>query len=534
MYKEIKFNDDARKRMKDGVDKLASAVKVTMGPKGRNVVIESEDGIPNITKDGVTVAKAINLPDKYENMGAQMVKQVASKTGEDAGDGTTTATVLAQAIIENGLKYLTAGSNPIFLKRGIDKAVKEVVKFVKESAIKVDDNWETIENVATISANNDREIGKIIADAMKKVTKHGIINVEETRKTETTVKVVEGMEINSGYLSPYFVTNTDKLETEFEDAIILIYDKKINNFRDIYGFIDYANSNGRPLLIISENIDESVLSTIVLNKMRVGLKVCAIKIPAFGNVGKEILQDIAILTGATVISEESGLALKDSIFDHLGSAEKIIVGKSLTTIISGGGSKEAIDTRSLQIKAQIESATLQHELERLQDRLAKFSGGVAIIELGANSEIEMNELHDRVDDALSATRAAIEEGIVVGGGTLYINAIDHLEDANVTFENDDEKFGYDIIKKAIAAPLKQIAENSGVNGDIVILKINDFRGSSFINVDSYGYNAYTGNYGDLINQGIIDPAKVVRVALENAASVASMLLTTECVIVKNS
>ena len=507
--------------MKKGVDELANAVKVTLGPKGRNVIIEKKFGAPHITKDGVSVAKEIELSDPYQNMGAQIVKEVASKTNDKAGDGTTTATVLAQSIITVGLKNVAAGANPMDLKRGIDKAVAKVVESIKTQAKEVDDDIKKIEQVATISANNDSEIGKLIADAMAKVKKEGVITVEEAKGTNTTVDVVEGMQFDRGYLSPYFVTNTEKMQCEMENPFILIHDKKISNLKDILPLLEASVQAGRPLLIIAEDIDGEALTTLVVNRLRGSLKICAVKAPGFGDRRKEMLQDIAILTGGTVISEEQGIQLASATIEMLGKAEKITVNKDNTTIVNGAGSKEAIAQRVAQIKAQIEATKSDYDREKLQERLAKLAGGVAVLYVGAPSEVEMKEKKDRVDDALSATRAAVEEGIVPGGGVALIRAIDSLN--GVKGENEDETTGIEIVKRAIEEPLRQIVANAGKEGAVIVQKVREGKGD-------YGYNARTDKFENFYEAGVIDPAKVTRVALENAASIAGMLLTTECVI----
>ena len=521
MAKEIKFDIDARDLLKKGVDELANAVKVTLGPKGRNVIIEKKFGAPHITKDGVSVAKEIELSDPYQNMGAQIVKEVASKTNDKAGDGTTTATVLAQSIITVGLKNVAAGANPMDLKRGIDKAVAKVVESIKTQAKEVDDDIKKIEQVATISANNDSEIGKLIADAMAKVKKEGVITVEEAKGTNTTVDVVEGMQFDRGYLSPYFVTNTEKMECEMENPFILIHDKKISNLKDILPLLEASVQAGRPLLIIAEDIDGEALTTLVVNRLRGSLKICAVKAPGFGDRRKEMLQDIAILTGGTVISEEQGIQLASATIEMLGKAEKITVNKDNTTIVNGAGSKEAIAQRVAQIKAQIEATKSDYDREKLQERLAKLAGGVAVLYVGAPSEVEMKEKKDRVDDALSATRAAVEEGIVPGGGVALIRAIDSLN--GVKGENEDETTGIEIVKRAIEEPLRQIVANAGKEAAVIVQKVREGKGD-------YGYNARTDKFENFYEAGVIDPAKVTRVALENAASIAGMLLTTECVI----
>ncbi len=521
MAKEIKFDIEARDLLKKGVDELANAVKVTLGPKGRNVIIEKKFGAPHITKDGVSVAKEIELSDPYQNMGAQIVKEVASKTNDKAGDGTTTATVLAQSIIGVGLKNVAAGANPMDLKRGIDKAVAKVVESIKTQAKEVDDDIKKIEQVATISANNDSEIGKLIADAMAKVKKEGVITVEEAKGTNTTVDVVEGMQFDRGYLSPYFVTNTEKMECEMENPFILIHDKKISNLKDILPLLEASVQAGRPLLIIAEDIDGEALTTLVVNRLRGSLKICAVKAPGFGDRRKEMLQDIAILTGGTVISEEQGIQLASATIEMLGKAEKITVNKDNTTIVNGAGSKEAIAQRVAQIKAQIEATKSAYDRENLQERLAKLAGGVAVLYVGAPSEVEMKEKKDRVDDALSATRAAVEEGIVPGGGVALIRAIDSL--TGVKGENEEETTGIEIVKRAIEEPLRQIVANAGKEGAVIVQKVREGKGD-------YGYNARTDKFENFYEAGVIDPAKVTRVALENAASIAGMLLTTECVI----
>ena len=521
MAKEIKFDIEARDLLKKGVDELANAVKVTLGPKGRNVIIEKKFGAPHITKDGVSVAKEIELSDPYQNMGAQIVKEVASKTNDKAGDGTTTATVLAQSIITVGLKNVAAGANPMDLKRGIDKAVAKVVESIKTQAKEVDDDIKKIEQVATISANNDSEIGKLIADAMAKVKKEGVITVEEAKGTNTTVDVVEGMQFDRGYLSPYFVTNTEKMECEMENPFILIHDKKISNLKDILPLLEASVQAGRPLLVIAEDIDGEALTTLVVNRLRGSLKICAVKAPGFGDRRKEMLQDIAVLTGGTVISEEQGIQLASATIEMLGKAEKITVNKDNTTIVNGAGTKEAIAQRVAQIKAQIEATKSDYDREKLQERLAKLAGGVAVLYVGAPSEVEMKEKKDRVDDALSATRAAVEEGIVPGGGVALIRAIESLN--GVTGENDDETTGIEIVKRAIEEPLRQIVANAGKEGAVYVQKVKEGKGD-------YGYNARTDKFENFYEAGVIDPAKVTRVALENAASIAGMLLTTECVI----
>ncbi len=521
MAKEIVFDSQAREALKKGVDALSNAVKITLGPKGRNVIIDKKYGAPQITKDGVTVAKEIELKDPIENMGAQLVKEVASKTADLAGDGTTTATVLAQAIITTGLKNVTAGANPMDLKRGIDKAVAAVITHLKKQSKSVGDSFEKIEQVATISANNDSFIGKMIADAMAQVKKEGVITIEEAKGTETTVKVVEGMQFDRGYISPYFVTDTDKMETVFENPYILIYDKKISIMKDFLPILEKEVQTGRPLLIISEDVESEALATLVVNKLRGSLKIAAVKAPGFGDRRKAMLEDIAILTGGTVISEETGYKLEDAEISYLGQAEKVVVDKDNTTIVSGKGSKDQIDARVAQIKTQMENTTSDYDREKLQERLAKLSGGVAVIQVGAASEIEMKEKKDRFDDALHATRAAIEEGIVPGGGIAYIRAIDCLD--KIKAINEDEKIGIAIIRRALEEPLRQIVANTGVEASIVVQKVKNGR-------TDYGFNARTEKYEKLYAAGVIDPTKVTRIALENAASIAGMLLTTECVI----
>ena len=523
MAKEILFNIDARDQLKKGVDALANAVKVTLGPKGRNVIIEKKFGAPHITKDGVTVAKEIELTDAYQNTGAQLVKEVASKTGDDAGDGTTTATVLAQAIIAEGLKNVTAGASPMDIKRGIDKAVAKVVDSIKHQAEKVGDNYDKIEQVATVSANNDPVIGKLIADAMRKVSKDGVITIEEAKGTDTTIGVVEGMQFDRGYLSAYFVTNTEKMECEMEKPYILIYDKKISNLKDFLPILEPAVQSGRPLLVIAEDVDSEALTTLVVNRLRSQLKICAVKAPGFGDRRKEMLEDIAILTGGVVISEEKGLKLEQATIEMLGTADKVTVSKDYTTIVNGAGAKENIKERCDQIKAQIVATKSDYDREKLQERLAKLSGGVAVLYVGAASEVEMKEKKDRVDDALRATRAAIEEGIIPGGGVAYIRAIDSLE--GLTGDNADETTGIGIIKRAIEEPLREIVANAGKEGAVVVQKVREGKGD-------FGYNARTDVYENLHAAGVVDPAKVARVALENAASIAGMFLTTECVIVE--
>ena len=517
------INIDARDQLKKGIDTLANAVKVTLGPKGRNVIIEKKFGAPHITKDGVTVAKEVELADAYQNTGAQLVKEVASKTGDDAGDGTTTATVLAQAIVAEGLKNVTAGASPMDIKRGIDKAVAKVVESIKSQSEKVGDNYDKIEQVASVSANNDPVIGKLIADAMRKVSKDGVITIEEAKGTDTTIGVVEGMQFDRGYLSAYFVTNTEKMECEMEKPYILIYDKKISNLKDFLPILEPAVQTGRPLLVIAEDVDSEALTTLVVNRLRSQLKICAVKAPGFGDRRKEMLEDIAVLTGGVVISEEKGLKLEQATIEMLGTADKVTVSKDNTTIVNGAGAKENIQERCEQIKAQIASTKSDYDKEKLQERLAKLSGGVAVLYVGAASEVEMKEKKDRVDDALRATRAAIEEGIVAGGGVAYIRALDALE--GLQGDNADETTGIDIIKRAIEEPLRQIVANAGKEGAVVVQKVREGKAD-------FGYNARTDVYENLHAAGVVDPAKVTRVALENAASIAGMFLTTECVIVE--
>ncbi|MBQ9076549.1 MAG: chaperonin GroEL [Muribaculaceae bacterium] len=521
MAKEIKFDIKAREELKKGVDALADAVKVTLGPKGRNVIIEKKFGAPHITKDGVSVAREVELEDAFQNMGAQLVKEVASKTGDDAGDGTTTATVLAQAIINVGLKNVAAGANPMDIKRGIDKAVAKVVEGIKAQAEEVGDDFKKIEDVARVSANNDDAIGKLIAEAMQKVKKEGVITVDEAKGTETTVDIVEGMQFDRGYISPYFVTNTEKMECEMESPFVLLFDKKISNLKDMLPILEATAQTGRPLLIIAEDVEQEALATLVVNRLRGSLKICAVKAPGFGDRRKEMLEDIAVLTGGVVISEEKGMKLESATIDLLGRAEKITVNKENTTIVNGAGDKDAIAARVAQIKAQIATTTSDYDKEKLQERLAKLAGGVAVLHIGAPSEVEMKEKKDRVDDALSATRAAIAEGIVPGGGVAYIRCVEKLE--NFKGDNDDETTGILIVKRAIEEPLRQIVANAGVEGAVVVQKVKDGEGD-------FGYNARTGVYENLLAAGVIDPAKVTRVALENAASIAGMFLTTECVI----
>ena len=523
MAKEILFNIDARDQLKKGIDTLANAVKVTLGPKGRNVIIEKKFGAPHITKDGVTVAKEVELSDAYQNTGAQLVKEVASKTGDDAGDGTTTATVLAQAIVAEGLKNVTAGASPMDIKRGIDKAVAKVVDSIKSQAEKVGDNYDKIEQVASVSANNDPVIGKLIADAMRKVSKDGVITIEEAKGTDTTIGVVEGMQFDRGYLSAYFVTNTEKMECEMEKPYILIYDKKISNLKDFLPILEPAVQTGRPLLVIAEDVDSEALTTLVVNRLRSQLKICAVKAPGFGDRRKAMLEDIAVLTGGIVVSEEKGLKLEQATLEMLGTCDKVTVSKDNTTIVNGAGAKENIQERINQIKAEIKNTTSDYDKEKLQERLAKLSGGVAVLYVGAASEVEMKEKKDRVDDALCATRAAIEEGIVPGGGVAYIRASEALE--GLKGDNEDETTGIEIIKRAIEEPLRQIVANAGKEGAVVVQKVREGKGD-------FGYNARTDVYENLHAAGVVDPAKVARVALENAASIAGMFLTTECVIVE--
>ena len=523
MAKEIKFDIEARDMLKNGVDKLADAVKVTLGPKGRNVVIEKKFGAPQITKDGVTVAKEVELEDHFENTGAQLVKSVASKTGDDAGDGTTTATILTQAIVNEGLKNVTAGANPMDLKRGIDKAVKVVVDFIKDSAEKVNDNYDKIEQVAAVSANNDPEIGKLLADAMRKVSKDGVITIEESKSRETSIGVVEGMQFDRGYLSGYFVTDADKMEAVMENPYILIYDKKISNLKDFLPILQPAAESGRPMLVIAEDVDSEALTTLVVNRLRGGLKICAVKAPGFGDRRKAMLEDIAVLTGGMVISEEKGLKLEQATLEMMGTCDKVVVSKDNTTIVNGAGEKQLIADRVAQIKNEIANTTSSYDKEKLQERLAKLAGGVAVLYVGANSEVEMKEKKDRVDDALCATRAAIEEGVVAGGSTTYIRALDALK--GLKGDNADEQTGINIVERAVEEPLRQIVINAGEEGAVVVQKVREGKGD-------YGYNARTGEYEDMRKAGIIDPAKVARVALENAASIAGMFLTTECLIVE--
>ena len=522
MAKDIKFDVDAREMLKKGVDQLANAVKVTLGPKGRNVIIEKKFGAPQITKDGVTVAKEIELEDKFENTGAQLVKSVASKTRDDAGDGTTTATILTQSIVNVGLKNVTAGANPMDLKRGIDKAVAVVVDHIKQNAEQVDDNYDKIEQVATVSANNDPEIGKLIADAMRKVSKDGVITIEESKSRDTYTNVVEGMQFDRGYLSGYFVTDADKMECVMDNPYILIYDKKISNIKDFLPVLQPAAESGRPLLVIAEDVDSEALTTLVVNRLRGGLKICAVKPPGFGDRRKAMLEDIAVLTGGIVISEEKGLKLEQATLDMLGTCDKVTVSKDNTTIVNGAGDKQAIADRVAAIKNEMANTTSSYDKEKLQERLAKLAGGVAVLYVGANSEVEMKEKKDRVDDALCATRAAVEEGVVVGGGTTYIRALEALK--GLKGDNADEQTGINIVERAIEEPLRQIVANAGGEGAVVVQKVREGNGD-------FGYNARTDKYEDLRKAGVIDPAKVARVALENAASIAGMFLTTECLIV---
>lgn len=522
MAKEIRFDSDARELLKSGVDQLANAVKVTLGPKGRNVVIGKKFGAPQITKDGVTVAKEVELEDNFENAGAQLVKSVASKTGDDAGDGTTTATILTQAIVTEGLKNVTAGANPMDLKRGIDKAVAKVVDHIKASAEVVGDNYDKIEQVATVSANNDPEIGKLLADAMRKVSKDGVITIEESKTRETSISVVEGMQFDRGYLSSYFMTDIDKMVCDMENPYILIYDKKISNIKELLPILQPVAESGRSLLLIAEDVDSEALTTLVVNRLRAGLKICAVKAPGFGDRRKAMLEDIAVLTGGVVISEEKDLSLDKVTLEMLGTAKKVIVSKDSTEIVDGAGEKEAIKNRVAQIKNEIAASTSSYDKEKLEERLAKLSGGVAVLYVGANSEVEMKEKKDRVDDALCATRAAMEEGVVVGGGTTYIRAQEALKD--LKGENADEQTGINIVCRAIEEPLRQIIANAGGEGAVVVNNVREGKGD-------YGYNARKDVYEDLRAAGVIDPAKVSRVALENAASIAGMFLTTECLIV---
>ena len=521
MAKEIILGFDAREQLKKGVDKLANAVKVTLGPKGRNVVIERSYGAPVTTKDGVSVAKEISLEDKFENMGAQMVKKAASETSDAAGDGTTTATLLTQIIFNAGLKSVTAGANPMDLKRGIDKAVKAVIENLKQQSQQVGDSYEKIEQVGTISANNDPEIGKTIAEAMKKVKKEGVITIEEAKGTDTTVDVVEGMQFDRGYISPYFVTNSEKMTVEYDDPYILLYDKKLSGMKELLPVLEKVFQTSRPLIIIAEDVESEALATLVVNKLRGSLKVAAVKAPAFGDRRKEMLEDIAILTGGTVISEEKGFKLEDATLDLLGQAKKVTIDKDNTTIVEGAGKKDNIEARIKQIKVQIEDAKSDYDKEKLQERLAKLAGGVAVIRVGAATEVEMKEKKDRYDDALHATRAAVEEGIIPGGGVSYIRAIDVLDKVDVA--NEDEKIGVDIIRRALEEPLRQIVENAGLEGSVIVQKVKEGKGD-------YGFNAYSEKFENLLEAGIIDPTKVARIAIEKAASIASALLITEAAI----
>ena len=521
MAKLIKFDIKAREELKKGVDQLSNAVKVTLGPKGRNVILDKKFGAPHITKDGVSVAREVELEDEFQNIGAQLVKEVAQKTGDDAGDGTTTATVLAQAIITEGLKNVAAGANPMDVKRGIDKAVNAVVECIKAQSQEVGDDFNKIENVARVSANNDQEIGELIAEAMKKVKRDGVITVEEAKGTDTRVEVVEGMQFDRGYISPYFVTNAEKMQADLDHPFILIFDKKISVLKDMLPILEQTAQSGRPLLIIAEDVDSEALATLVVNRLRGSLKVCAVKAPGFGDRRKEMLEDIAILTGGVVISEEKGLKLEGATIDMLGTAEKVTVGKENTTIVNGAGDKQAIADRVAQIRVQIENTKSTYDKEKLQERLAKLAGGVAVLYIGAPSEVEMKEKKDRVDDALSATRAAVAEGIVPGGGVAYIRCLDAIE--NLEGDNADETTGVHIVRRAIEEPLRQIVNNAGLEGAVVVQKVREGKGD-------FGYNARTDKYENLFETGVIDPAKVARVALQNAASIAGMFLTTECVI----
>ncbi len=521
MAKEILFDIEARDKLKKGVDILSNAVKVTLGPKGRNVIIDKKFGAPQVTKDGVTVAKEVELADPIENMGAQMLKEVASKTADVAGDGTTTATVLAQAIVTAGLKNVTAGANPMDLKRGIDKGIKSIIEHIKSQSKEVGDSFDKIEQVATISANNDSEIGKLISQAMQKVGKEGVITIEEAKGTETLVDVVEGMEFDRGYISPYFITDSEKMQTAYENPYILITDKKISSMKDFLPILEKVNQTGEPMLIIAEDVEGEALATLVVNRLRGTLKIAAVKAPGFGDRRKAMLEDIAILTGGTVISEEKGYKLEDTSLEQLGRAKNVVIDKENTTIVSGKGSKEAIDARVAQINAEIANTTSDYDKEKLQERLAKLAGGVAVIEVGAASEVEMKEKKDRFDDALHATRAAVEEGIVAGGGVSFIRALDAL--SNIKPDNDDEETGINILRRALEEPLRQIVENAGMDGSIVVQKVKESKAD-------FGFNARTEKYEELFKAGVIDPTKVTRVALENAASIAGMLLTTECVL----
>ncbi len=521
MAKEIKFDIKAREELKKGVDQLSNAVKVTLGPKGRNVILDKKFGAPHITKDGVSVAREVELEDEFQNIGAQLLKEVASKTNDDAGDGTTTATVLAQAIVNEGMKNVAAGANPMDLKRGIDKAVEKVVAEIKAQAQEVGDDFKKIENVARISANNDSKIGELIAEAMKKVKRDGVITVEEAKGTETQVEIVEGMQFDRGFISPYFVTNAEKMDCQMDHPFILIFDKKISVLKDMLPILEQTAQSGRPLLIIAEDVDSEALATLVVNRLRGSLKICAVKAPGFGDRRKEMLEDIAVLTGGTVISEDKGIKLDGATMEMLGSAEKVTVNKENTTIVNGAGAKEKIAERVAQIHTQIENTKSTYDKEKLQERLAKMAGGVAVLYIGAPSEVEMKEKKDRVDDALSATRAAVAEGIVPGGGVAYIRCLDALD--GLKGENDDETTGIRIVERAIEEPLRQIVNNAGLEGAVIVNEVRNGKGD-------YGYNARTDKFENLLETGVIDPAKVTRVALENAASIAGMFLTTECVI----
>lgn len=521
MAKEIKFDIKAREELKKGVDQLSNAVKVTLGPKGRNVILDKKFGAPHITKDGVSVAREVELEDEFQNIGAQLLKEVASKTNDDAGDGTTTATVLAQAIVNEGMKNVAAGANPMDLKRGIDKAVEKVVAEIKAQAQEVGDDFKKIENVARISANNDSKIGELIAEAMKKVKRDGVITVEEAKGTETQVEIVEGMQFDRGFISPYFVTNAEKMDCQMDHPFILIFDKKISVLKDMLPILEQTAQSGRPLLIVAEDVDSEALATLVVNRLRGSLKICAVKAPGFGDRRKEMLEDIAVLTGGTVISEDKGIKLDGATMEMLGSAEKVTVNKENTTIVNGAGAKEKIAERVAQIHTQIENTKSTYDKEKLQERLAKMAGGVAVLYIGAPSEVEMKEKKDRVDDALSATRAAVAEGIVPGGGVAYIRCLDALD--GMKGENDDETTGIRIVERAIEEPLRQIVNNAGLEGAVIVNEVRNGKGD-------YGYNARTDKFENLLETGVIDPAKVTRVALENAASIAGMFLTTECVI----
>lgn len=521
MAKEIKFDIKAREELKKGVDQLSNAVKVTLGPKGRNVILDKKFGAPHITKDGVSVAREVELEDEFQNIGAQLLKEVASKTNDDAGDGTTTATVLAQAIVNEGMKNVAAGANPMDLKRGIDKAVEKVVAEIKAQSQEVGDDFKKIENVARISANNDSKIGELIAEAMKKVKRDGVITVEEAKGTETQVEIVEGMQFDRGFISPYFVTNAEKMDCQMDHPFILIFDKKISVLKDMLPILEQTAQSGRPLLIIAEDVDSEALATLVVNRLRGSLKICAVKAPGFGDRRKEMLEDIAVLTGGTVISEDKGIKLDGATMEMLGSAEKVTVNKENTTIVNGAGAKEKIAERVAQIHTQIENTKSTYDKEKLQERLAKMAGGVAVLYIGAPSEVEMKEKKDRVDDALSATRAAVAEGIVPGGGVAYIRCLDALD--GLKGENDDETTGIRIVERAIEEPLRQIVNNAGLEGAVIVNEVRNGKGD-------YGYNARTDKFENLLETGVIDPAKVTRVALENAASIAGMFLTTECVI----